>query len=68
MCFRSVQNKMQESIHPERGKSTLNGGKGKEWPENESQEIIINRGTTYCLRNGRFSREFSQKKVISEIF
>jgi hypothetical protein len=33
-----------------------------ERPENESpEEIIINMGITYCLRNYRFSRELSEK-------
>ena len=40
----------------------------QERPENGSlEEMIINRGTTYNLRNGRFNRELSQIKVISEI-
>ena len=45
-----------------------NSAKEKERPENESpEEIMINRGTTYCLTNGRFSNEFNENTVISEI-
>jgi hypothetical protein len=59
---------MQESIHPEIGKSTLNSAQEKERPDNESSKyIIINRETNYHLMNGRFSRQLSQDKIISEI-
>jgi hypothetical protein len=61
--FRSVQNKMQGSIHSE-----MNNAHEKERPQNKSpEELIVNKGTTYSLRNGRFRRESSQNKVILEI-
>ena len=44
-----------------------NSKQEKESQENESPEDITIIGkTTYKLRNGRFRREFSQNKVISE--
>jgi hypothetical protein len=45
-----------------------NSGQQKKRPENVSpEEIIINRGITYHLRNVRFSRKLTQNKVTSEI-
>ena len=60
MYFRSVQIKMQESILSE-----MNSAHKKERPESESpEESIVNRRTTYSLRNGR---QLSQNKCILEI-
>ena len=57
MCLRSVQHRMQESILSE-----MNSAHEKERPENESpEESIVNRRTTYSLKNGR---QLSQDKVI----
>ena len=71
MCFRSVQNKMQESLHPEKGNCTpwspeecTRKGEIREWV---TRKTIVNGGTAYSLTNGRFRREMSQDKVISEI-
>ena len=71
VCFRSVQNKMQKGIPAEIGESTSGSPerctrKGK--PENELQDhLIVYRGTTHNLRNGRFRRELSQNILLSEI-
>jgi hypothetical protein len=63
MCFRCMQSKMQESILSE-----INSAHEKERPDNESpEESIINRETTYSLRNVMYRREWSHNKVILEI-
>ena len=68
MSLRSVQNKMQESILSEIEK--VHHDQQSSGPETKrpANEIIINRGITYYLRNGRFSRVFSHDKVILEKF
>ena len=51
---------MQESILSE-----INSAHEKERPENEApEEVMVNRRTTYSLRNGR---QLSQNKCILEI-
>ena len=56
--------KMQEHIRSGVDKIT---SWSPEQPETESpEEIVDSRGTTYSLRNGRFRRELSQNKLISE--
>ena len=68
---RSAQNKMHEGIHSEAIKAYhdhRNSAQERERPENKSMdELVVNRGTTHQLRNGRFRRELSQNIVISEI-
>ena len=63
MCFRSLQNAIKESILSEIGKTYhdhQNSAQEMEGPENELlKEIIVNRGTTYSLRSGRFARGLS---------
>jgi len=71
MCFRSMQNKMQKSLHPEKKVKAYHvhqkSVQEKKRSENESlEEITVNTETTYSLRNSRFRREFNQNKVISE--
>ena len=62
-CKRAYILKLVKAHHDHK-----NSAQEKQRPENESpKEIIINRGTTNCLRNGRFHRELSQSKVIPEI-
>ena len=62
---------MQEGILAEAVKAYHhhhNSAQERERPENKSlNELIVNRGTSHQLRNGRFRRELSQNIVILEL-
>ena len=71
MCFRSVQNEMQEAYFLKQVKAQYDHQKSaheQERPDNESpQNIMMNRERTYSLRNGWFRRELNQNNIISAI-
>ena len=69
MCFRSVQNKMQQTYFLKKVKACHDYQKsvqGKERPENESPEnMIVSRWTTYSLWNGSLEENWVRNFIVT---